>query len=145
MSHESAPGKAPRALWWFLAAFLTLQVVAPAMYYLGDYREDERFAWRMFSTIRMARCTAEAREHSPDAPDREIDLEAEIHAAWITHIERNRALVIGDFLAGRCNGEVDRLVLENTCTAPDDEKTRWRWIHDCAADELSREAVAWSD
>ena len=41
----------------FILGFLALQLIAPASYYLWrDNPMDERFAWRMFSPIRLIKC-----------------------------------------------------------------------------------------
>jgi hypothetical protein len=41
----------------FIAVLLLAQLLLPLRYYLSE-TEDERFAWRMFSSVRMRRCDA---------------------------------------------------------------------------------------
>ncbi|MBW2464764.1 MAG: hypothetical protein JRH11_24155, partial [Deltaproteobacteria bacterium] len=36
-----------------IVAFLAFQLLLPLRYYMGSDEFDERFAWRMFSPIRM--------------------------------------------------------------------------------------------
>ena len=43
----------------WIALFLVVQMAVPASYYLRKDRHDERFSWRMFSTMRMAKCDPE--------------------------------------------------------------------------------------
>jgi hypothetical protein len=40
----------------FIVGWVGLQVALPLSYYLGDDRFDERFAWRMFSPVRLSEC-----------------------------------------------------------------------------------------
>ncbi|MCE9590274.1 MAG: hypothetical protein K8S99_07100 [Planctomycetes bacterium] len=41
-----------------VALFLLAQLLLPLRYYLSPPTSDERFAWRMFSSVRMRDCTA---------------------------------------------------------------------------------------
>src|SRR5690242_15394556 len=59
-AQSAAPSDAgedtPRNRLWsnvFIALFLAYQLAMPLRYYLGGRGYDERFSWRMFSTLRM--------------------------------------------------------------------------------------------
>ena len=74
----------------FIIAFLAIQLLLPLRYYVA-HRDphDERFAWRMFSPMRMARCQARfALDGKP------LDLGTVFHEAWIELAERGRFVVI---------------------------------------------------
>lgn len=45
----------PRGRWVmiFVSVFLLAQLLLPLRYYLGSQTTDERFAWRMFSSVKM--------------------------------------------------------------------------------------------
>ncbi|HEU0033135.1 MAG TPA: hypothetical protein VFQ53_21025 [Kofleriaceae bacterium] len=75
---------------WFIAIFVAVQLVLPLRYYLA-HRDphDERFAWRMFSPMRMATCTpAFEIDHKP------VALGNEFHEAWIELARRGRFAVV---------------------------------------------------
>lgn len=74
----------------FITLFLALQVALPLQYYLlRRDRHDERFAWRMFSPIRMVTC-----EVTMTMDDQPIVLGKEFHEAWLKLAERGRRTVI---------------------------------------------------
>ncbi len=72
-----------------IAAFLLVQLAVPGTYYLRRDRHDERFSWRMFSPIRMARCEPEAKVGGA-----KVALAATFHPAWIELAERGRRSVL---------------------------------------------------
>ncbi len=49
--HASAPRR--RWVMLFVAAFLLAQLLLPLRYYIGSQSTDERFAWRMFSSVHL--------------------------------------------------------------------------------------------
>jgi hypothetical protein len=111
----------------FVVALLLLQLVVPLSYYLrsGD-PYDERFAWRMFSAVRLYSCRTSATERVGEAgqppTEREIPLSSTLHQAWVNHLARNRRDVVLAFLEARCDEEgVREVSLTNACTAPDGE------------------------
>lgn len=102
-----------------LGFFVALQLLVPLTYYLRDDPYDERFAWRMFSAVRLHRCqtTALERRGDDEAP---IALGQVLHRAWANHLSRNRRDVVRAFLRKRCEGEgVTSVVVRNDCVAPD--------------------------
>lgn len=107
----TSPAERSRAGWW-LAGFVALQALIPLRYYLGDDLYDERFAWRMFSQVRVQECSAEASEDG-----RAISPYAVLPAPWVSLLSRNRPAVIGRFLAWRCaaEGARERVRVTTTC------------------------------
>ncbi len=73
----------------FIALVLVAQLLLPVRYYLSSDRYDERFAWRMFSSYRMARCQVTYSQASEP-----IALDQVFHSAWITLLERGRSDVV---------------------------------------------------
>jgi len=73
----------------FIAVVLAVQAVLPLSYYASERRYDERFAWRMFSPIRMVRC-----QLAYTANGSEVNLNAEFHSAWVTLMQRGREGVV---------------------------------------------------
>lgn len=99
---------------WLLVG---LQIAIPGSYYLvRDDRDDERFAWRMFSSVRLKRCEVVASDRAADGSERPIDLASTLHASWIRSLERGRRRVIEHFLATRCRAtQVVGAALERRC------------------------------
>lgn len=74
----------------FILAFIAAQLVIPLHYYLVRRDpHDERFAWRMFSPMRMTRC-----KPSFSIDGQPISLGSEFHEAWFEMAERGRMSVI---------------------------------------------------
>ena len=107
-----------------LLGFLAVQLVVPATYYLRDDRYDERFAWRMFSAVRLHACETtadEVRRRPEGLRASPIDLARAIHVAWLDHLGRNRRAVIHAFLERRCREpSVVRVRVVNACVTADD-------------------------
>nr|HEX4318568.1 hypothetical protein [Kofleriaceae bacterium] len=84
---------------WVIAAVIALQVWLPLRYYLGTRDpHDERFAWRMFSPMRMARCRTTFADRG--AP---IALGGEFHEAWLELAQRGRFAVVEAMGAELCH------------------------------------------
>lgn len=74
----------------FIAAFLALQLLLPLGYYVvRDDPHDERFAWRMFSPMRMARCRS-----AFTVDGQPVQLGSRFHEAWIEMASRGRFVVL---------------------------------------------------
>ncbi|MDH5674098.1 MAG: HTTM domain-containing protein [Myxococcales bacterium] len=89
----------------FILLFLAYQVLMPLRYYLGEGGYDERFSWRMFSTLRLQRCSIAVTEQGGDSQDlgpRPVDLKSELHVAWINILKRYRPAVVEKFMRSRC-------------------------------------------
>jgi hypothetical protein len=83
----------------FILAFLAIQLVAPLHYYLVRRDpHDERFAWRMFSPMRMAKCEANVAVNGQS-----INLYSEFHEAWVRLAERGRFVVIEEMAEKLCD------------------------------------------
>ena len=101
----------------FIAAFLAIQIGLPLSYYVGDDPFDERFAWRMFSPVRLARCTIEAYDASAGGLT-PITLSRELHVVWINLLKRARPAVIDAVAARLCEDRTD-VRMQLSCTPPD--------------------------
>ncbi len=88
---------------WTVAglAWLALMLVIPLRYYLGDDLYDERFAWRMFSAVRVQTCAVQVTEDRGEGPQRLALMEV-LPAPWTALLERHRPAVVARFLAWRC-------------------------------------------
>jgi hypothetical protein len=105
----------------FIAGFLALQIAMPLSYYLGGRGYDERFSWRMFSTLRLRDCTVRVLEQSREgAPPQPVALEQDVQASWVRLLERQRTAVIDKYLARRCRrGDVWQVEYVRTCQDTD--------------------------
>jgi hypothetical protein len=144
---EAIVGGEPEARWKprvriFVALFVILQLLVPLRYYLGDDPYDERFSWRMFSAVRVHRCRVNAAETIGGTP-RAIDLNREIHRAWINTLSRNRDAVTRKFLWSRCGGEgVSEVRVINNCVDPDGNSVDpIVWTLDCESGEMSEPEI----
>jgi hypothetical protein len=110
----------------FIALFLAYQVAMPLRYYIGGRGLDERFSWRMFSTVRMLDCKAEVEEQVGDNGEpytRKVNLKKEIQIAWIGLLERGRPLVVEKLLRRRCDeAGVLKAMYQLDCVAPDGKR-----------------------
>ena len=66
--------------------FLTVQLLLPLHYYLlRKDPHDERFAWRMFSPMRAAKCSVKA-----VIDGQPVELGTKFHEAWIEIAQRGQ-------------------------------------------------------
>jgi hypothetical protein len=104
----------------FIACFLAFMLAMPLRYYMGGRGFDERFSWRMFSTIRMLECKAKVVETLEGGGERKVDLGREVQVAWVGLLERGRELVIAKLLARRCaEPDVREVRYGLRCESPD--------------------------
>ena len=74
----------------FILVFVATQLLLPLHYYVGRRDpHDERFAWRMFSPMRMAQCTPKV-----VLDGKPFELRSEFHEAWVEIAARGRFVVI---------------------------------------------------
>ena len=144
VASAATPGGAPRA--WsnaLIAAFLLFQIAMPLRYYLGGRGYDERFSWRMFSSVRMQRCDVRVRDVLASGAERTVDLERELQVAWIGMLDRYRSQVVDAFLHRRCRADSVRAArYERTCTDTDGTVLPKMQVElTCASRELTREGV----
>lgn len=129
-----------RTLRWIAAGaglFLLAQALIPLRYYLGSDPYDERFAWRMFSDVRLQECGVRATEVA-NGSERIVPLQRTIHVAWITTLRRNRSAAVRRYLRWRCEqGGVTSARLQSDCVTPEGERLPplVRTI-DCASGEI---------
>lgn len=99
--------------------WLLVMIAIPLRYYQGDDRYDERFSWRMFSAVRVARCQVRVSE-TRDGGERPTPLPEILPAPWIELMKRNRPAVIDGFLRWRCDTRegVSAVRFHNECTDP---------------------------
>ena len=126
----------------FILLFLVFQLAVPLTYYVRDDPYDERFAWRMFSGIRLQTCEPHAFREDDSGKELGITLTKAIHVAWINMMKRNRPAVIRAFLENQCEqAGVRRARLVNHCTAIDGEPLPPREISlDCTSGQLTKPA-----
>ena len=99
---SSAARKAANAL---IVVVLAYHVGMPLTYYLSGRVYDERFSWRMFSTVRLHQCEVAVTETVPSGGqqlERPVQLAADLQSAWVGVLERMRPSVIEKYLARRC-------------------------------------------
>ena len=122
-----------------LFGFLAFQLIVPLTYYVRADPYDERFAWRMFSAVRLHSCRPTASE-VVGGDERAVDMPKVIHQAWINTMARNREDVILAFLAKRCEeADVEAATLTNVCVTPSGTRLAPQvYRRDCAtgAEEL---------
>ena len=105
----------------FVVLVLATEVIVPCTYYFGADRFDERFAWRMFSDVRVYRCQLSAFDLHGEAAT-PVALGREVHVAWINTMRRSREGVLQRYLSWRCeNAEVDGARVINRCMTPEGE------------------------
>lgn len=91
---------------WLIAIVVLAQLLIPLRYYVRHRdKHDERFAWRMFSPMRMTRCTPRF-----IVDDKPFDLGGEFHEAWIETASRGRFHVIEKMGARLCDKKPNAVV-----------------------------------
>lgn len=122
------------ALWLLVA----VQVAIPASYYLwrspGD---DERFAWRMFSAVRLKRCTVSVFDDEAASAGPGIVLAHAAHASWVRSMTRGRQRVIERFLATRCAPGASPVLLRRCAWPSGRDLPTETYRYDCGAGRLS--------
>ena len=126
----NAPSPLRRRVWlWLLVA---VQLVLPASYYVRAEADDERFAWRMFSTVRVRRCQVRVREFPGSGPPRVVDHQRALHSAWTGALLRRRERVVESFLEQRCTeADTARVDYERRCEDVDGSRLRDRATLTC--------------
>lgn len=97
--------------------WVLVMLAIPLGYYTpGADPYDERFAWRMFSAVRVQRCELRVSEARAGG-ERPIPLAEVLPAPWIELLKRNRPAVIERFLRWRCEQRegTTRVRLLNEC------------------------------
>lgn len=82
----------------FILAFLAAQMLIPLHYYaVRRDVHDERFAWRMFSPMRMTRC-----RWAFSIGKQPLTLGTQFHEAWLEIASRGRMTVVEQMAAKLC-------------------------------------------
>lgn len=98
----------------FICAFIAVQMIAPLWYYAArEDKNDERFAWRMFSSVRMLECQVEFRTGPDQQPVR--NLGSRFHEAWINLAKRGRVEVITAMAKKLCADDNPEVRAEMSC------------------------------
>jgi hypothetical protein len=127
--------KALAATWRgrFILAFLVLQLVLPLHYYLVRHDpHDERFAWRMFSPMRMTQCSPQFSIDNQPVP-----LGNKFHEAWIEVAKRGRYVVLEQMAQKLCSDNPGKSVeLSVDCTYLDRPAARFGHADMCQEPDL---------
>ena len=135
-------GRRRRCVSAFIALFLLLQAAIPATYYVSAHASDERFCWRMFSTVRVHRvihakhCDVNVRRNI-DKDGRLVDepvaIESMIPQVWIASLKRNQVEVIRKVLDRCCNsGPARDVQLDVVCPKMEQFSfVPFQWVMDC--------------
>jgi hypothetical protein len=117
----------------FIIAMVASQLLLPLHYYLARRdKHDERFAWRMFSPMRAARC-----QPSFWIDGRSIEIESQFHEAWVELALRGRFVIVEAMGAKLCAdhpGSVVRVLL--SCTYLDHDPISYGGFDICKVPEL---------
>lgn len=124
----------------FIAAFLLFQLGMPLRYYLGDRGYDERFSWRMFSTVRLQQCEMQISERGSEdnGAFRPVQVRRDIQAAWVSLLERVRMPVVEKYLNRRCEQQqMKEVSYTRRCTNTDGTALPPQTLRmDCSTREL---------
>ena len=102
LSLHPAPMKLPpNMIAMGAVAFILLQIALPLSYYVNENEYDERFAWRMFSSVRMTRCSFQLAS-SDGTTETPLSLPKEYHVVWINLAKRARLDVIDAMVERAC-------------------------------------------
>jgi hypothetical protein len=108
----------------FIHIYLLVQVAVPLHYYAARAdKNDERFAWRMFSSVRLLRCGSGPRLARPPefrVGGRPVDLYGEFHEAWVEISRRGRIHVIEAMARELCaRNPGEPVTVSFSCTSVD--------------------------
>jgi hypothetical protein len=117
----------------FILAFLVIQLLAPLTYYLARRDpHDERYAWRMFSPMRMAQCKV---DFSVDGQP--LNLYSKFHEAWIEIAQRGRFVVIEEMAEKLCkDNRGKRVEVSLDCTYLDRKPAHYGGQNMCKKPDL---------
>jgi hypothetical protein len=85
----------------FIVVWIGLQTALPLSYYVGDDAFDERFAWRMFSPVRMVTCQTRFID-ATDGLQTTVRAAADVHEVWASLLTRARWDVIAGYARRYC-------------------------------------------
>jgi hypothetical protein len=116
-----------------ILAWIAVQIALPVFYYRSRRDpHDERFAWRMFSPMRMIQCQPQFL-----LDDKPIDLGGKFHEAWIDIAGRGRFDVVEAMGARLCHDLPNkRIELRMQCRQLDGTVENWGGYDVCTVPEL---------
>ena len=130
--HSKEEGIAGIGITFLFCIFAAIQIAIPMHYYLSRrytvQKFDERFAWRMFSTTRMARCIdSESQEIQPTffVDGAKINLTGRFHEAWIALAKRGR-LSVTEEMAKHLSSQGRKVQVRYRC----DALNHWAWSNE---------------
>lgn len=108
------------------------QLLIPLTYY-AHRRDphDERFAWRMFSPIRMAKCTPDIR-----VDGKRLDPYTEFHEGWIEMAKRGRFRVVEEMARHLCREKAEVIIKLSCEYLGQKEPVVYGGFNMCVADEI---------
>ena len=118
------PGLLRRLISLGVAAYLIWQIAVPLRYYLRENRQDERFAWRIFSALAIPpyRCEVRVQEFAHgEQLGREVNLARTLHDAWTAALRQGQDAVVRQFLHTRCGSSslVEAVEFSRLCRRED--------------------------
>lgn len=134
---ENVPHLGPLLSTWrgrLIVAVVVGQLLIPLSYYAARRDpHDERFAWRMFSPMRMAQCTPDMR-----IDGKRFELSTEFHEAWLETARRGRFRVLEQMAARLCKKHPGaEVVLRLSCKyLGQAEPVMYGGFNLCIADEI---------
>ena len=116
-----------------IGVWIAVQMIVPASYYvIRDDKHDERFAWRMFSPMRMLSCDPKFTVDG-DA----VSLGETFHEGWVEIARRGRLVVLEAMARKLCTlHPTSAVILDMTCTTLDGETESWGGSDLCRFPEL---------
>jgi hypothetical protein len=119
-----APPQPRRAVDLYILAYLVVQVALPLAYYAGlRARTDERFAWRMFSAVRLDQCEVEVSEkvRIDGTPTiRKMPIHQVVQEGWVHELRRGQPRVVDRFLRRACeDAGAEEVTFSRRCRATD--------------------------
>jgi hypothetical protein len=122
----------------FIVVAVLAQLLIPLTYYLRDDPYDERFAWRMFSGVRLQECELGVFE-TRGAGEQTVNPYQVVPAGWVEGLKRNRRRVVERYLTLRCEREgTTHVRVENRCVEVDGTPLPPIEVaRDCASGETS--------
>ena len=89
----------------FIAIVLVFHVVLPLRYYVGGSGNDERFSWRMFSTLQLELATSNVdvavTEKTTNSKPRVVDVQRVLPEPWIEFLRRGHPVVTDAYVLHR--------------------------------------------
>jgi len=132
-----------RARTWrnvLIVLFLLYQSIMPLWYYLGGEEPDERFSWRMFSSVRRRICQVavyETVEQDGRLVEKPLELETQLPLYWVELFRYNHQPdLFRKFLKRRCEqAAILKVRFERTCSETDGSPADpYSMVLDCRSD-----------